>query len=464
MKVVKIGGGCLKDREKIDHILGLVAERGKGNVFVVSALNGVTDILVSGMKEVLEDETSIPRIMTRVKNRHLLVGRHMIASAQHLRKFTTDLGKSLRELERLYYGLNFTREITPRLSDVIESFGERLSVILLVSALKQRGVQTTYLMPQSIGLVTDGRFGDATAQLRKTSANLKRHILPLLKEGMCVFVPGFFGVSESGDITTFGRGGSDYSAAVVAVALDADILEIWKDTEGYLSADPRFVPDARLIPVLSYDEAAELSYFGASILHPRTVEPLRKDGGKLNIAIKNTMNPDRAGSLITSRSPGAVTVVKSVAYDTDIAVLKVHGSAVGARPGILGHVANQLSQRGINIKSAVTSQTCISLLLSLRDLEPGYKALRVLKPKPYRRLEKVSDVAMVSIVGEGLGQHRGIAARCFTAVAECGVNVEMISFGPSPVALYFLVRSGDLKKAVTAIHGTIFSGDLVPCR
>ena len=456
MKVVKIGGGCLKGRKNIAHILDLIAERGRGNVFVVSALNGITNILVSGMSEALEDEANIPRVMTRLKNRHVLAARHLITSGEHLRKFTTDMDKSLRELERLYYGLNFTREITPRLRDVIGSFGERFCVKLLVSALKQRGIQTTYRMPHAIGLVTDGKFGDSTANMRKTGANLKLHILPLLKEGMCVFIPGFFGVSESGDITTFGRGGSDYSAAVVAVALEAEVLEIWKDTEGYLSADPRFVPDAKLIPVLSYDEAAELSYFGAKILHPRTVEPVRKTG--LNIVIKNTMNPDGPGSLITPRSSRTDTVVKSVACDTDIAVLKVHGSAVGARPGILGHVANQLSRRGINIKSAVTSQTCISFLLSLNDLEPGYKALRVLKPKPYRSLERVSDVAMVSIVGEGLGQHRGIAARCFTAVAECGVNVEMISFGPSPVALYFLVRSRELRKAVTAIHGTIFSG------
>ncbi len=120
---------------------------------------------------------------------------------------------------------------------------------------------------------------------------------------MIVFVPGFFGVSETGDITTFGRGGSDYSAAVVAAAMDAEILEVWKDVPGYMSADPRFVPEARLIPFLSYDEAAELSYFGAKILHPRTIEPLRKM--KLNIAVKNTLNPDETGSLITSRSPRA---------------------------------------------------------------------------------------------------------------------------------------------------------------
>jgi aspartate kinase len=272
---------------------------------------------------------------------------------------------------------------------------------------------------------------------------------------MIVFVPGFFGVSERGDITTFGRGGSDYSSAVVAAAMNAEVLEVWKDVPGYMSADPKFIPEAQIIPFLSYDEAAELSYFGAKILHPRTIEPLRKT--KLNIAVKNTMNPDAPGSLITSRSPQTGSLIKSVAHDTDIAILKVQGSGVGARPGVLARVSGTLTESGINIKSVVTSQTCISLLLAGKDLDKGYHAIKGLSPRPYRRLEKVQDVALVGIVGEGLLRRKGIAGRCFTAVARRGVNVEMIVLGPSEVALYFIVRNKDLKKTVEAIHGTFFS-------
>jgi aspartate kinase len=237
--------------------------------------------------------------------------------------------------------------------------------------------------------------------------------------------------------------------------MKVETLEIWKDVAGYLSADPRIISEAKLIPVLSYDEAAELSYFGASILHPRTIEPLRRS--KLTIAIKNTLNPDAPGSLITPKRTRSKDDIKSVAYDTDIGILKVHSSGVGARPGVLALVAGQLTENGINIKSVVTSQTCISLLLTLNDLDPGQQALQSLRPKPYRRLEKIEDVSLVSIVGEGIVQRKGIAARCFTAVARCNVNVEMISFGPSRVALYFLVRNRDLKTAVRAIHSTFFS-------
>jgi aspartate kinase len=313
-------------------------------------------------------------------------------------------------------------------------------------------------MPHKIGLITDGRFGDATANLPETTRNLQRNLLPLLKIGMIVLVPGFFGVSKTGDVTTFGRGGSDYSAAVVAAALGAEILEVWKDVPGYMSADPRFVPEARLIPTLSYDEAAELSYFGAKILHPRTIEPLRKM--KINIAVKDTLNPDATGSLITSRGPRFRDLVKSVAHDTGIAILKVHGYGVGARPGVLASVSRALTEKGINIKSVVTSQTCISLLLEEKDADKGYHAIQGLTPRPFRRLEKIVDVALVGIVGEGLLRRKGIAARCFTAVANRSVNIEMISMGPSEVALYFIVRTSDLKRAVEAIHSTFFPAPL----
>ena len=455
MKVIKIGGGSLKGKGSIQDILTLIAERGRGHVIVISALSGITDMLIGGMTEALRDEAAISSIISHIKNRHILVARHVIPAGKFSQKYARDLNDHLGQLERLYYGLNFTREITPKIADVISSFGERLSADLLASALRSRGLQATYRMPHKIGLLTDGNFGDATANLTETARNFRKNLLPLLKKGMIVFVPGFFGVSETGDITTFGRGGSDYSAAVAAAAMRAEILEVWKDVPGYMSADPKFIPEAQLIPFLSYDEAAELSYFGAKILHPRTIEPLRRM--KLTIAIKSTLNPDAPGSLITARSPRTPSLIKSVAHDTDIAILKVHGSGVGARPGVLASVSNALTQGGINIKSVVTSQTCISLLLAGRDVDKGYHAIKGLNPRPYRRLEKVRNVALVGIVGKGLLRRKGIAGRCFTAVAKQNINIEMISMGPSEAALYFIVRNKDLQKAVEAIHTTFFS-------
>lgn len=455
MKVIKIGGGCLKGKKNIGQILELVAERGRGHIFVVSALNGVTDFLIGSMSAALEDEGNIPAIIRRLNTKHMLIACHLMPKCNLQKKFRQDLNKSLSKLERLYYGLSFTREITPRIRDIISSFGERFSAVLLSSVLRSQGIQATYRMADKIGLVTDGKYGDATVNMQKTTRNFQQNIKPLMKKNVILFIPGFFGVSENGDVTTFGRGGSDYSAAVVAAAMKAEILEVWKDVDGYMSADPDFVSEAQLIPRLSYDEAAELSYFGAKILHPRTVEPLRRS--RVNIAVKNTLNPDGTGSVITGRSRRSKNIIKSVAHDDNIGILKVHASGVGARLGVLSLVSKQIADNGINIKSVVTSQTCISLLLSIGDLEPGFRALKSMYPKPYRRLEKIENVALVSIVGSGLFQSKGVAAKCFSAVAECGVNVEMISFGPSPVALYFLVDNKDLHGAVNAIHNKFFS-------
>ncbi|MBI9082932.1 MAG: aspartate kinase [Desulfobacterales bacterium] len=455
MKVIKIGGGCLNGQKTIARIVDLIEQRAKGHIVVVSALNGITDALIEGMQQALADETAIAGIMSRIKAKHTNVARHLIVSRQALNDFNKDLSKSMFKLERLFYGLNFTREITPRLADVISSYGERLCAQLLTRVLRSRKVNAVCRMPHHMGMVTDGKFNDATANLPRTEKNLARHIPPLLDAQTVLFIPGFFGVSESGDITTFGRGGSDYSAAVVAATTGAESLEIWKDVDGFMSADPRLEPEAELISALSYEEAAELAYFGAKILHARCVEPARTR--KLTIAIKNTLHPEADGSLISANAPKSPRTVKSVAHDTDIAVVKVHASGVGARPGILAQVATAVAGVGVNIRSVITSQTCISLLISRKDVAASRSALVAMAPRPYRRIEVRDDVALIAIVGDGLLKRAGIAAQCFAAVAACNVNVEMISFGPSRAALYFLTKGKDLQKAISAIHSRFFS-------
>ena len=455
MKVVKIGGGCLNGKKTIEHILTLIQQRCRGQIVVVSALKGVTDFLIECMPRALESEEAIPGIISRIKSKHINVVRHLIKGQKDLKLFSKDLSKSLRKLERFYYGLNFTKEITPRTYDTISCFGERFSAQMLATVLRSRGEKATCLMPHNIGMLTDGKFGDATANLKKTSENFRKHVLPLVNGKKIVFIPGFYGVSEDGEITTFGRGGSDYSAAVVAAAVNAEVLEIWKDVDGFMSADPKYVPEAELIPLLSYEEAAELAYFGAKILHPRCVEPVRAK--KLKIRITNTLDPDAEGSIVMQSSPRTKKIIKSVAYDDGIGVLKVHSAGIGARPGILALVANQLSTNGINIRSVVTSQTCISFLLDQKDLNPGKKALHGISPKPFRKIEINSDISLISIVGDGIHSKKGVAARCFAAVAACNVNVEMISFGPSKSSMYFITRKKDLMNAVNAIHSTFFS-------
>ncbi|MCP4721917.1 MAG: aspartate kinase [Desulfobacteraceae bacterium] len=456
MKVIKIGGGCLKDGQAAKAIVELIAKRGKGDIFVLSAFYGVTDILISGIEKALESEANIPLIINGLRTRHNQIIKTLILEEIPKKQLSKCLSDVYKKLERYYYGINFTREATPRMQDMIATFGERISAVILSKTLAARGIDASFVLPEELGIISDGKFMDASAVMDKTRQNLGAWMAVNMVPEKILFVPGFYGVSAKGDVTTFGRGGSDYSAAVVAAAAGASVLEIWKDTQGFMTADPDNIPHCKLIPELTYEEAAELSYTGAGILHPRTVEPVRS--ANINIAIKNTYNPDARGSMITKNGITAPNIVKSVSYTSDVAVLKIHASGVGARYGILSQITESLAKAGINIKSVVTSQTCISLLLSRKDIEKGHKSIEKIKPSPYRKSAVIADVALVSIVGEGLHRNRGIAAKCFTAVSNANVNIEMISFGTSNAALYFLVQEKSLDRTIQALHSIFFDG------
>ncbi|MCD4676367.1 MAG: aspartate kinase [Desulfobacula sp.] len=454
MKVIKIGGGCLKDGPAAKKIIDLIAKRGQGDIFVLSAFYGVTNILIAGIQKALGNEDDIPSIITRLKTMHNTIIKSLIDDGNKRKQLSRDLFTIFQKLERYYYGISFTREATPRMKDMIATFGERISAVILAKSLASMGKQSCCLLPEDAGIISNGKFMDASAIMTKTSKNLTAAIGSVMTPRMIVFIPGFYGVSESGDITTFGRGGSDYSAAVVAASINADVLEIWKDTQGFMTADPDNIPHCKLIPELTYEEAAELSYTGAGILHPRTVEPVKRAG--IGIAIKNTYQPDAPGSLITKNANTARKIVKSVSYTTDISVLKIYATGIGARFGILSLITENLASSAINIKSVVTSQTCISLLLSRSDIEKGHKSIKKIRPVPFRKSSIVTNVALVSIVGEGLQNNRGVAAKCFTAVSDANVNIEMISFGTSNAALYFLVHEDKLDITINALHNIFF--------
>jgi aspartate kinase len=455
MKVIKIGGGSLFQEDQIRRIVHIILERGKGHIVVLSGLGGVTDHLSAGIHRAMAGEENIRDVIQGIRDIHAPLVESLIADSAAREQTKDTMEALLFRLERLYFGLTFTGEITPRLTDMILTFGERLSVTLMAGALRAQGVDTCGCMADEIGVVSDDSFGNATVLMGPTRVNLKENLIPLVSKDRIVLVTGYFGVSSRGHVNTFGRGGSDYSAAVIAATTGAECLEVWKNVDGFMSADPLFVPEAAMIPVLSYEEAAELSYFGAKILHPNTVGPLKKS--RIPLVVKNTFCPDRQGTIIKREADRTAQVVKSIAHNTDIGILKVHAYGLGAKPGVLGAIATRLSEKGINIKSVITSQTCISLLLDRDDMKKGYHEIKRLRPRPYRRLEKIGDMALVGIVGKGLAERRGIAAKVFTAVAKSGVNIEMISMGPSRVAYYFIVRETDLKATLKAVNQSFFA-------
>ncbi|MBU0972524.1 MAG: aspartate kinase, partial [Proteobacteria bacterium] len=236
MKVIKIGGGCLKDGQAANTIVELIAKRGKGDVFVLSAFYGVTDILVSGIEKALESEAQIPLVLNGLRTLHNHIIKVLIQDDTLKKQLSRHLSDVYTRLERYYYGINFTREATPRMQDMIATFGERISALILSKALVARKLDSSFVLPEDLGIVSDGKFMDASALMGKTRKNLAAWMDLHMGPEKILFVPGFYGVSEKGDITTFGRGGSDYSAAVVAAAVSASVLEIWKDTQGFMTA------------------------------------------------------------------------------------------------------------------------------------------------------------------------------------------------------------------------------------
>jgi aspartate kinase len=273
-----------------------------------------------------------------------------------------------------------------------------------------------------------------------------------LQGGVTPVITGFFGRAPEGSVTVFGRNGSDYSAAAVANAMGASVLEIWKDVDGFMSVDPKIVPSARAIPHLSYDEAAELAYFGAKVVHPMTMEPARS--GNIEIRVKNVFRPEAPGTVIGGSSKKIDRGIKSISCMKNLSLVKVFGDGTGYKLGVLADIAMLLRQAEINIYSVVTSLTCIAILVDKKDVTKAQKVLAESGGAP--RMETHENFALMCIVGEGLGHHKGLASRVFKAVAKEGVNVGLISAGASLVAYHFTVDQADLEKATRAVHEELF--------
>ncbi|HVL87787.1 MAG TPA: aspartate kinase, partial [Candidatus Thermoplasmatota archaeon] len=340
--------------------------------------------------------------------------------------------------------------------DLAASFGERLSVRLLAAACREAGVRAAPLDAEAAGVLTDGVFGGATPDLAATEKRFATEIAPRVETGDVPILTGYYGVDAQGHVTTFGRGGSDYSAAIAAYALPARRLEVWKDVDGYLTADPRICPDARPIVEMSYDEAAELSYLGGEILHPRTVEPVARKG--IPIVVKNTNRPEPDGTIIEAPRPEHSREFRGVAVKDGLAILKLSGPGMAYTPGIGRRVFTALGDAGVNVYNMAASQASFALLVNGADLETGLAALAGVDGV-VRGVETIRDRTLVCFVGQAIGSTPGVAGKIFSTVGRAGVNVEMIMVGASDMALNFVVPTTQRTQAVRALHAEFLAGE-----
>ncbi|MDR2900540.1 MAG: aspartate kinase [Treponema sp.] len=450
--VVKFGGSNLKTISDIERSAKIVKVYNQHIVVVVSALYGVTNTIAKAMSEALLSPDEAGKIMHNLRLTHFEAADACVTDASEKQSLLETIDTRLTELERLLKGIHYIGAVPDFTHDKILSYGERLAAPLVAAILRSQGIAAREMMPETIGLITDGKYGNATADLAASS--------PLLKDALSfketAVVPGFYGIAKDGGCAIFGRGGSDYTAAVIARCVGASSLDLWKDVDGFLSSDPRIVPESHTIPFLSYAEAAELSYFGAKILHPRTVEPL--EDMFIPIRVMNvespagTIEPFTVVSSHQDKNETKSDVIKSVASSDDVGILRIEGPGVGSRPGILAWAAGRLDAASVNISSVITAQTCINLIFKKDDLA---KALAVLKADSIGgviAVEAIEDCAMVAAVGSGIRDSIGAGSAMLKALADEGINVILAQAGASPVAMYVLVKNRDRENAVRAIH------------
>ena len=451
--VVKFGGSVLRCREDFERVIQVVKNYNQPLVVVVSAFNGVSQYLVESIKKARIDDQVAQKVYDHLYQlkRDLV---ELLISNQILKENTLgNIQAVLNDLHKYLRGISLTGDASPALEDHVLSFGERLSAVFLNGLFLDAGFDSKVILPESLGLVTDGEFGDASVDFVKSSSSVKA----VLANEAIYLVPGSYGISFQGKTTILGHSGSDYCAASIAKCIGAASLDIWKDVNGFLSADPELIDNPLQIEMLTYEEAAELAYFGTKLLHPRTVEPLIDTHIPIRIYnIKGSLDIEKPNSIVNSEKIVSNGIVKSVTYSDDFGILKLIGPGVGINPGILAKVTTALYGAGINIISVLTSQISINILLAKRDLQNAYVLVRVIELSAVGDLQAVENISVVVAVGNGIAENYGVASRIFTALAREKINVLMSCSGASPIVSYFLVKDEDRTQAVKAIHREFF--------
>jgi aspartokinase/homoserine dehydrogenase 1 len=459
--VAKFGGSNLRETDDIRRLASVMREYKRPAVVVVSAFYGITNRIALALDNALSGESSGPADLEAIAGPAIRAANALIADESERGPLLQELQRRSGQLERLLTGIRYLSEIPPRVYDRAMSYGERLSSLVVSAVLRESGLDAREALPEDIGLTTDGEARNATVDFKASSDPVAA---ALAGSGIAV-VPGFYGIGPDGAVTLLGRGGSDYSAAAIARCIGAESLDIWKDVEGFMSADPSAADHPRPLEVLSYREAAELSYFGARILHPRTVEPLREAEIPLRI-----MNIHRHGdgivpvsriealhSALTDASGNEVShKVKSVTWSEDFGILRLSGSGVGSKAGVLARASAALADAGINIKSVVTTQTSINIFLSRGELDAAHRAVAGLGLSTVARLESMDQYAIVALVGEGLEECEEIAETLVLALSREGLHAKMISIGASAAATYFVIRQDKVRQAVRTVHAAFF--------
>ena len=457
--VMKFGGTAINSADKVRHIASLIkSQKEKGNneiVGVISAARGMTDKISSIPLNIkTSDKQFITDFLKDTNYIHINIIDNAIKNENLKNAARSVLTALIKELEDILTGVLLLGEITPKSLDYLMSFGERLSTPIVSFALRDLGSLSEYLTGKEAGILTDSNYGEARPLMDTTRLRVVHKIEPLLSSNVIPIVTGFIGADQNGNTTTIGRGGSDYTATIIASSIDADEVWFLGDVDGLMTADPKIVSEARVIREVSFAEAMEMALFGAKYMHPRALEPVMDT--KIPVRIRNAFKVDHQGTLISQNlTKTSQKTVKSITAIRHTALIDVSGGGMVGAPGTAAKIFDALAKNRVNIMmiSQSPSESSISIVVRRDELDKAITTLELnLLGKIVKRVNINNDVAVIAAVGSGMRGIKGVAARVFNAVAKRNVNVIMIAQGSSELNLAFVVNDNDCEQVVIALH------------
>jgi aspartate kinase len=452
MIVMKFGGTSVQDAATMEQVISIVKSKLSNRPIVVSsAMAHVTDTLIQIAQLARErNEAQAEKLIEDALRK-----RHQEAIAQLIhdgtrRKLTQDaLAKYLDEITALVHGLAILGELSPRSLDAMTSYGERLSTLILSAAMQEQGLNAELIDARQI-IITDDNHTRAAPLMEISEARAKEILLPVVERGTVPVTQGFIGSTRDGVTSTLGRGGSDYSAALIGALINAEVIEIWTDVDGILTADPKLIPQTRLLETVTFQEASELAYFGAKVLHPSTILPAVERS--IPVHVYNTKRPESPGTSIVSRESGKGQPgqIKSIAYKRGITVINVYSTRMLLAHGFLKSIFEVFDKFQTSVDLVSTSEVNVSLTID----DTRYLPAIVNELKKFSTVTVENDKAIICLVGEQMRYTPGLAARVFGAVRD--LNVNMISQGASEINLSFIVNEPDVLTVVQKLHHEFF--------
>ena len=446
--VMKFGGTSVEDPAAIRRTAAIVAGRvalGKQPVVVVSAMAKVTDqLLLAASTAVQGDRAGALAISSRLRSRHRDTAAALVTDSAAL---IEQIDQKFDSLDEILRGLAALRELTPRISDLIVSHGELFSSRIVAAAFRELGINAAHADARQV-IITDSQFQKAIPQDALIEKRSQDKLLPLLAESHVPVMGGFIACNEAGITTTLGRGGSDFTAALIGGALQAEAIEIWTDVDGIMTADPRVCPDALRVKVISFEEAAELAYFGAKVLHPATILPAVKKN--IPVLVLNSRNAACEGTRIISLPPHCKSPFKSIAVKKKLSIIDVVAGRMLMTHGYMKEIFTVFDNHKCPVDMVSTSEVSVSLTVDSNEKLPAIAA----------DLGKLADVkyegkkALICMVGDDIRGHSGMAARVFGAIRH--INIRMISQGASEINMSFMIDEDDADEAVRSLHAAFF--------